>query len=45
MTAGAQAAEQMNREILARTPHGRWGVPEDLGGLRRSSSRRRRPTS
>ena len=32
MTAGAQAAERMNAEILSRTPHGRWGVPEDLAG-------------
>jgi 2-deoxy-D-gluconate 3-dehydrogenase len=31
-TAALRDDETRNREILARVPAGRWGVPEDLGG-------------
>ena len=31
-TAALQADETRNRQILERTPAGRWGEPEDLAG-------------
>ena len=32
MTAPVEEFEDMNREVLLRTPAGRWGEPEDLAG-------------
>jgi 2-deoxy-D-gluconate 3-dehydrogenase len=32
MTQAVQADEAMNADVLRRTPMGRWGRPEDLGG-------------
>lgn len=33
LNAALRADEQRNREISTRIPAGRWGMPEDLGGL------------
>jgi NAD(P)-dependent dehydrogenase (short-subunit alcohol dehydrogenase family) len=32
LTAGSQADEQSSRSIVARTPLGRWGKPEEITG-------------